>query len=70
VKLIKFSHAVPPVDPVSPSVPLGTAVGAGAGGLVGGLVLLVRPRAERRGVTVQVPGPAQGGASDERELVR
>ncbi|MFI2781010.1 lipopolysaccharide biosynthesis protein [Streptomyces sp. ALB3] len=70
VKLIKFSHAVPPVDPVSPSVPLGTAVGAAAGGLTGGLVLLVRPRPGRRGTTAQVPGPAQGGASGERELVR
>lgn len=28
VTLIKFSHAVPPSDPVSPSAPLGTAVGA------------------------------------------
>lgn len=70
VKLIKFSHAVPPVDPVSPSTPLGTAVGASAGGLVGGLVLLVRPRQGRRVVTAQVPGPAQGGAAGERELVR
>ncbi|WP_031095856.1 YveK family protein [Streptomyces sp. NRRL S-15] len=70
VKLIKFSHAVPPAEPVSPSVPLGTAVGAGAGGLVGGLVLLVRPRPGRRGATAQVPGPAQGGTTDEREFAR
>ncbi|MER5679261.1 MULTISPECIES: YveK family protein [Streptomyces] len=70
VKLIKFSHAVPPVVPVSPSTPLGTAVGASAGGLVGGLVLLVRPRQGRHAVTAQVPGPAQGGAAGERELVR
>ncbi|MFJ6850580.1 YveK family protein [Streptomyces sp. NPDC091271] len=70
VKLVKFSHAVPPVDPVSPSTPLGTAVGASAGGLVGGLVLLVRPRTGRRGATAQVPGPAQGGTTGERELVR
>lgn len=70
VKLIKFSHAVPPVDPVSPSVPLGTAVGASAGGLLGGLVLLVRPRPGRRGATAQVPGPSQGGTAEERELVR
>ncbi|MEU1213215.1 lipopolysaccharide biosynthesis protein [Streptomyces sp. NPDC005791] len=70
VKLITFSHAVPPVDPVAPSAPLGTAVGASAGGLVGGLVLLVRPRPGRRDVTAQVPAPAQGGAADERELVR
>ncbi|MDX3054816.1 lipopolysaccharide biosynthesis protein [Streptomyces sp. NE06-03E] len=70
VKLVKFSHAVPPVDPVSPSAPLGTAVGASAGGLVGGLILLVRPRSGRRGVTAQVPGPTHGGTTGERELVR
>ncbi|WP_406151333.1 YveK family protein [Streptomyces sp. NBC_01012] len=70
VTLIKFSHAVPPSDPVSPSAPLGTAVGACAGGLAGGLVLLVRPRPGRRDVTAQVPGPAQGGTTGERELVR
>ncbi|MGP3750348.1 Capsular polysaccharide biosynthesis protein [Streptomyces sp. LamerLS-316] len=70
VKLVKFSHAVPPVDPVSPSAPLGTAVGASAGGLAGGLILLVRPRPGRRGVTAQVPGPAHGGTTGERELVR
>ncbi|MFI8003196.1 YveK family protein [Streptomyces sp. NPDC086010] len=72
VKLIKFSHAVPPGDPVSPSVPLGSAVGASAGGLVGGLVLLVRPRPGRRDTTAPVPAPAQGGAAapaDEKELV-
>lgn len=73
VKLLKFTHAVPPVEPVSPSVPIGTAVGGSAGGLIGGLILLVRPRADRRSVPVQVPGPAHSGASaamDERELVR
>ncbi|MFE9911705.1 YveK family protein [Streptomyces clavifer] len=72
VKLIKFSHAVRPVAPVSPSVPLGTAVGGSAGGLVGGLVLLVRPRPGRRGVTAQVPGPSPAAAAPagERELVR
>ncbi|MEU9362620.1 lipopolysaccharide biosynthesis protein [Streptomyces sp. NPDC048301] len=70
VKLIKFSHAVPPTDPASPSAPLGTAVGASAGGLAGALVLLVRPRPARRDVTAQVPGPSHGGSADERELVR
>ncbi|WP_098022058.1 lipopolysaccharide biosynthesis protein, partial [Streptomyces sp. wa1071] len=44
VKLIKFTHAMTPDQPVSPSVPLGGAVGAASGGLLGGLVLLVRPR--------------------------
>ncbi|MEU1127911.1 lipopolysaccharide biosynthesis protein [Streptomyces sp. NPDC005899] len=73
VRLIEFSHAVPPAEPVSPSPALGTAVGASAGGLVGGLVLLVRPRPGRRGVTAPVPGPAQAALpvrAEEREPVR
>lgn len=73
VKLIKFTHAMTPDRPISPSVPLGTAVGAAAGGLLGGLVLLVRPRRAGWSVSAQVPGPtAEGGnvAQDERELVR
>ncbi|MFI1186120.1 lipopolysaccharide biosynthesis protein [Streptomyces californicus] len=72
VKLIKFTHAMTPDEPVSPSVPLGTAVGAAAGGLLGGLVLLVRPRRARWSVSAQVPGPASGDAvaQDDREPVR
>jgi hypothetical protein len=73
VKLIKFTHAMTPDQPVSPSVPLGGAVGAAAGGLLGGLVLLVRPRRAGRPVPVQVPGPTAGGgnvAQEDRELVR
>ncbi|MFI1226827.1 MULTISPECIES: lipopolysaccharide biosynthesis protein [unclassified Streptomyces] len=73
VKLIKFTHAMTPDQPVSPSVPLGTAVGAAAGGLLGGLVLLVRPRRAGWSVSAQVPGPTAAGgnvAQDERELVR
>ena len=74
VKIIKFSHAVPPDEPVSPSAPLGTAVGASAGGLLGGLVLLVRPRPSRRSAEAHVPAPAHAAAepavADERELVR
>ncbi|QNE74215.1 lipopolysaccharide biosynthesis protein [Streptomyces finlayi] len=75
VKLIKFTHAVPPDEPVSPSAPLGTAVGASAGGLLGGLVLLVRPRPARRSSEAHVPAPGpdrtagQPAAADERELV-
>ncbi|MFJ1784666.1 lipopolysaccharide biosynthesis protein [Streptomyces anulatus] len=73
VKLIKFTHAMTPDQPVSPSVPLGGAVGAAAGGLLGGLVLLVRPRRAGRPVSAQVPGPTAGGgnvAQEDRELVR
>ncbi|MBW3702987.1 lipopolysaccharide biosynthesis protein, partial [Streptomyces griseus] len=61
VKLIKFTHAMTPDRPVSPSVPLGGAVGAATGGLLGGLVLLVRPRRAARPVAAQVPGPTAGG---------
>ncbi|WP_299539339.1 lipopolysaccharide biosynthesis protein [uncultured Streptomyces sp.] len=73
VKLIPFGHAVAPSAPVSPSVPLGTAVGASAGGLLGGLVLLVRPGRPARRHAAPVPGPSQGGAAfatEGRELVR
>ncbi|MFJ4970011.1 lipopolysaccharide biosynthesis protein [Streptomyces sp. NPDC088755] len=73
VKLIQFTHAMKPDQPVSPSVPLGSAVGAAAGGLLGGLVLLVRPRRAGWSVSAQVPGPASAGNSataDERDLVR
>ncbi|MFI1248918.1 lipopolysaccharide biosynthesis protein [Streptomyces anulatus] len=73
VKLIKFTHAMTPDQPVSPSVPLGGAVGAASGGLLGGLVLLVRPRRAGRPVPAHVPGPTAGGgnvAQEDRELVR
>ncbi|GAA3005007.1 YveK family protein [Streptomyces fulvorobeus] len=71
VKLIKFGHAVPPQEPVSPSAPLGTAVGASAGGLLGGLVLLVGPRPARRAQEAHVPAPGQGAGApaEEKELV-
>ncbi|MEU9121788.1 Wzz/FepE/Etk N-terminal domain-containing protein [Streptomyces sp. NPDC048506] len=39
-----LSPATVPADPVSASVPLSTGVGGCAGGLLGGLLLLVRPR--------------------------
>ncbi|MGA4996631.1 YveK family protein [Streptomyces arboris] len=74
VKLIKFTHAMKPDQPVSPSVPLGTAVGTAAGGLLGGLVLLVRPRRTGWSVSAQVPGPTaaedHAATTDDRELVR
>ncbi|MEU6621866.1 lipopolysaccharide biosynthesis protein [Streptomyces litmocidini] len=44
VKVVQFSRATKPVSPVSPSAPLSALVGGCAGGLLGGLVLLVRPR--------------------------
>ncbi|WP_225799450.1 lipopolysaccharide biosynthesis protein [Streptomyces sp. NK15101] len=44
VKVVQFSRATEPVAPVSPSAPLSALVGGCAGGLLGGLVLLVRPK--------------------------
>ncbi|MFJ7066745.1 lipopolysaccharide biosynthesis protein [Streptomyces sp. NPDC101115] len=48
VKVVQFSRATKPVDPVSPSASLSALVGGCAGGLLGGLVLLVRPRRSAR----------------------
>ncbi|MBT2507280.1 lipopolysaccharide biosynthesis protein [Streptomyces sp. ISL-98] len=81
VKLLVFSPAITPTEPASPSVPIGAAVGTCAGGLIGGLVLLVRPRRTHRArgtAPASVPAPAQGqdqhhahnnASSSERELV-
>ncbi|MER8235399.1 lipopolysaccharide biosynthesis protein [Streptomyces sp. NPDC094049] len=44
VKVVQFSRATEPVSPVSPSASLSALVGGCAGGLLGGLALLVRPR--------------------------
>ncbi|SMF05330.1 lipopolysaccharide biosynthesis protein [Streptomyces sp. Amel2xC10] len=61
VELQEFAPAVRPTDPSSAS-PLVTAlVGTSAGGLLGGLALLVRPRREREAQgrpAAGVPGPA------------
>ncbi|SEG47149.1 Capsular polysaccharide biosynthesis protein [Actinacidiphila yanglinensis] len=46
VRLLVFSPAAAPAAPSSPSATLSGAVGASAGGLLGALVLLVRPRRE------------------------
>lgn len=61
VELQEFAPAVRPTDPSSASPALTGLVGASAGGLLGGLALLVRPRRgagapDRPAVTV--PGPA------------
>ncbi|WP_405614016.1 lipopolysaccharide biosynthesis protein [Streptomyces sp. NBC_00076] len=61
VKLVLFSRAVRPTDPTSPSWAVTGLVGTSAGGLLGGLALLVRPRrpADDRPVRpASVPGPA------------
>ncbi|GAA3721057.1 lipopolysaccharide biosynthesis protein [Streptomyces tremellae] len=73
VKVLQFSRAVKPTAPTSPSTPLAALVGGCAGGLLGALALLVRPR--RRGTPetyAPVPGPATahaGGHTPQPETV-
>ncbi|MFF9016082.1 lipopolysaccharide biosynthesis protein [Streptomyces sp. NPDC014870] len=80
VKVVQFSRATKPVAPVSPSAPLSALVGGCAGGLLGGLALLVRPQRAARTdarhsrqatATAAVPGPtaAQQQPQPEREAV-
>ncbi|MFI5687150.1 lipopolysaccharide biosynthesis protein [Streptomyces sp. NPDC051636] len=65
VELVQLSRAVRPTEPSSASPKVTALVGASAGGLLGGLVLLVRPRRTRtrdedtvRPAPVPVPAPA------------
>ncbi|MEU0375258.1 lipopolysaccharide biosynthesis protein [Streptomyces sp. NPDC006283] len=70
VSLTLFSQAIAPNEPVSPSLPVSAAVGGCAGGLLGGLVLLVRPRRTGTLTTTGVSAPAQRTEPvAERELV-
>ncbi|MFJ9039983.1 lipopolysaccharide biosynthesis protein [Streptomyces sp. NPDC102406] len=67
VELLRFTRAVKPTEPSSPSAGLTTLVGACAGGLLGGLALLLRPRHRDAPGTATVPAPAvaagqRGGA--------
>ncbi|MFG3657422.1 lipopolysaccharide biosynthesis protein [Streptomyces sp. NPDC047706] len=60
VELRQFARATKPTEPSSPSATVTGLVGASAGGLLGGLALLVRPR---RGAgdparAASVPGPS------------
>ncbi|MEU5630224.1 lipopolysaccharide biosynthesis protein [Streptomyces rishiriensis] len=61
VELQQFARAVRPTAPSSASPTVTGLVGASAGGLLGGLVVLVRPRRgsrEEAGRPAAVPGPA------------
>jgi capsular polysaccharide biosynthesis protein len=60
VALQQFARAVQPTEPSSASAEVTGLVGASAGGLLGGLALLVRPRRAtgRTGRPAAVPGPA------------
>ncbi|WP_228447280.1 YveK family protein [Streptomyces paludis] len=67
VRVLQFSRAIAPTGPVTPSAGLSALVGGCAGGLLGGLGLLVRPKRRREDApagSASVPGPASGsGAS-------
>ncbi|MEV4974521.1 lipopolysaccharide biosynthesis protein [Streptomyces scopuliridis] len=58
VRVLQFSRAVAPNGPVTPSAGLSALVGGSAGGLLGGLGLLVRPKPRRGEFHANVPGPA------------
>lgn len=61
VELQQFARALKPTAPSSQSATVTGLVGASAGGLLGGLVLLVRPKRNqpaRKGSSAPVPGPA------------
>ncbi|MFE0252607.1 lipopolysaccharide biosynthesis protein [Streptomyces sp. NPDC059010] len=65
IKLERLSRALTPTEPSSASAALTALVGASAGGLLGGLALLARPRRGADGDDpgrASVPGPA--GAAD------
>jgi capsular polysaccharide biosynthesis protein len=59
IRLLQLSRAVEPTDPASAQAPTTALVGGCAGGLLGGLALLVRPRRGEDAVAAAVPGPAQ-----------
>ncbi|MEV8528337.1 lipopolysaccharide biosynthesis protein [Streptomyces sp. NPDC052000] len=61
VRVVQFSRAAKPLAPASPSAALTSLVGGCAGGLIGGLALLARPRRRTdadAGAGVAVPAPA------------
>ncbi|GAA3915371.1 hypothetical protein GCM10023084_78510 [Streptomyces lacrimifluminis] len=60
VELLQFSRAVKPTEPSSAPAAVTGLVGTSAGGLLGGLALLVRPRrrTEEPAPAASVPGPA------------
>ncbi|MEU6478863.1 lipopolysaccharide biosynthesis protein [Streptomyces sp. NPDC047017] len=66
VRLVPFARAVLPTDPSSAAPPVTGLIGASAGGLLGGLALLARPRRAEPGrtaPTAQAPrGPADAPA--------
>ncbi|MFD5552059.1 lipopolysaccharide biosynthesis protein [Streptomyces goshikiensis] len=63
VQLLLFSQAVAPTEPASPSAPVSGAVGLCAGGLLGGLWLLARPRRRPEAAAAPSAAPAEEYAS-------
>ncbi|MFD8805912.1 lipopolysaccharide biosynthesis protein [Streptomyces sp. NPDC059597] len=66
VELRRFARAVAPTEPSSPSAAVTGLVGASAGGLLGGLALLVRPRRRPEPEPVRpatLPAPAAADAA-------
>ncbi|GAA3105586.1 hypothetical protein GCM10010449_30760 [Streptomyces rectiviolaceus] len=64
VRLLQLSRAVKPQAPASAAPPMTALVGGCAGGLLGGLTLLVRPRRGEDAAPASVPGPAQSADID------
>ncbi|MFE3600871.1 lipopolysaccharide biosynthesis protein [Streptomyces sp. NPDC059142] len=74
VRVLPFSRAVEPTSPVTPSAPLAALVGGCAGGLLGGLGLLVRPKRRpeapaHAGGAASVPAPAAASSPHQQETV-
>ncbi|MFJ2176976.1 lipopolysaccharide biosynthesis protein [Streptomyces sp. NPDC087851] len=67
VRVLPFSRAVRPTSPVTPTAALAALVGGCAGGLLGGLALLVRPKRRQEAPAhtagASVPGPAADSAA-------
>ncbi|MDT0612825.1 YveK family protein [Streptomyces lancefieldiae] len=68
VRLVQFSRAVKPSEPTSASPTVTTLVGASAGGLLGGLVLLARPRRTGRDDAPLRPGPSVPGPATAADV--
>lgn len=66
VRLERLSRALTPTEPSSVSPQLAALVGASAGGLLGGLALLARPRRTEEDGLVQPTVPAPTHAADAR----
>ncbi|OEV07791.1 hypothetical protein AN219_31745 [Streptomyces nanshensis] len=68
-RLTVLSEAVAPPTPVSPSRTVAVSVGACAGGLLGGLVMLVLPRSRRRAATATPTATGTGtGTGPEQAM--